>query len=999
MIWNHPSAFLALVALPVIFFLVARSIRRRNKEVETLFSEEMRARLFVTESRSFSFIKHAFLFLALVAFICVFASPRFGRETEPHKTLGRDVFVLFDVSDSMLAEDVAPNRLTVAKLDVEDLLDAAVGDRIGLIAFAGSSQVEIPLTTDYGFFRELLRKVDTNTVRLGGTAIGDAIRLALKRFGHDPNRKRLILLITDGEDHDSLPLEAAKNAAEMKIPVVTIAIGSPDGAKIPVFNVNGERVGYKMFDGKEALSKPDVETLKEIANISGGRFFYADSRLDLANVYKASVELQERAEIAENVRVVIKDRYQPFLACGLLFFTIYYFFPTHFPRMKRSKTITAALIVVALTPPFSGSEATARENSLNSEQPATLKLSKRQEVKAYNESLKLAQTDKEEFQKKQTELASSANSEVASRANYNLGVARLDSAQKAAKELAVPDETNAVPTMPREDAADDSAPEDARQKAKDAVEEYNKAREMREEKRNIIETTAHDAAQNFFHASQSKKVGKTSREDAEAVSRWTSQLHEQERAREIDLRSKALPDPNDRLRWLKNELDEMIDSVHELGQNAHNADFYRSLNAKKEDTHELTHDVNAVASALCDVVSNPPATTQSVPGVPNSTLQNDMSAQKPDPEGASILVQAKEKFLRHEQEASKQFAQYDANAAKTELRRAETQLAPFHDVPLRYDALVSELVQEERKELQFIENSAQNPPDAKRFEDYRWSRQSLTLSIDELMRKARNIVADKPLLEKGAPPQAETTSEDKRSLEDSFDDETGEPTFDSNEVDATTPPQPKTYEERALESSMIALKYETELADAVKKAGEMSDGNFESLDNTQELVSAQRKIAEILQEIARPFQDENQQNQNQNQNQNQQNSDSQNQEQNDREQKEQKNQDSQNQDSNNKQNSENDDVPDELDKPNQSEPEDSKEEEKKNASKQQETTVETEDSKSSKEKNASKQEKTEEQKEAEELTRRVMRRQKDAEPQRNAVRQALKKREKSGKDW
>ena len=299
MIWNHPAVFLALLFFPPFFYFIARMLKARRREIEATFAEDMRARLFGSSSQSILIAKYTFLLLSLIAFLCVFAGPRFGEEEETQEVFGRDVFVLFDVSDSMLAEDVSPNRLTVARLDVEDLLDAAVGDRIGLVAFAGSAQVEIPLTTDYDFFRELLRKVDTKTVRLGGTATGDAIRLALKRFGEEPERKRLIFLITDGEDHDSFPLEAAKNAAEMGVPIVAIGIGSPDGAKIPVFNVNGDRVGYKTFDGREAISKTDVETLKEIAKISKGRCFYADSKLNFADVYKTSVEIQDRDEISE----------------------------------------------------------------------------------------------------------------------------------------------------------------------------------------------------------------------------------------------------------------------------------------------------------------------------------------------------------------------------------------------------------------------------------------------------------------------------------------------------------------------------------------------------------------------------------------------------------------------------------------------------------------------------------------------------------------------------
>ncbi|MCF0234323.1 MAG: VWA domain-containing protein, partial [Thermoguttaceae bacterium] len=201
------------------------------------------------KSPTLVFCRRAAALCGLLAFTIALADPQFGREEKSTPTFGRDIFVALDVSDSMLAEDVAPNRLTLAKLDVEDLVNAAVGDRIGLIAFAGSAQVEIPLTADRVFFRELLRNVDTTSVTVGGTALGDATRLALSRFGNAPGRARAIVLITDGEDWNSAPLEAARNAAEAGVPIYTVALGNLAGAKIPQYDAAGRRIGFKQFDG------------------------------------------------------------------------------------------------------------------------------------------------------------------------------------------------------------------------------------------------------------------------------------------------------------------------------------------------------------------------------------------------------------------------------------------------------------------------------------------------------------------------------------------------------------------------------------------------------------------------------------------------------------------------------------------------------------------------------------------------------------------------------
>ena len=462
-----------------------------------------------------------------------------------------------------------------------------------------------------------------------------------------------------------------------------------------------------------------------------------------------------------------------------------------------------------------------------------------------------------------------------------------------------------------------------------------------------------DASQKFFRATESKKVGKTSLQDAEAVANWSAQLSEREQERETTLRDEALPDPNDRLAWLEEELGATVRDVRDLSRRQPDAQYYRRLNAQESNVKELESDVDAIASKLGAALESADA----------SAPFEVAGAQTADEEGARKIAEAQDVFTRHEREAAKALSKYDPVAAQKELRLAETQLTTFRDVPSPYDTLVTGLLQQEELRAQRFDQTAEKPLNSDDFDDYHWSRASLSASVDETMRKARRIVDAAP---------APMTSPAVEAPDVPSVPEHDEIVFDSNEPDAASEELPKSPEERALESAKIALDREQALADAIRKASELTDAKNELPEDTEELEKTHREIVEMLREIARPFQDENQQNQNQ------QNQDEQNQDQNTQDQEQSQDQrDQDEQDSQDRQNQEDDEIPEELDQPDQQEDEDSANEEKDAAP--QETPVEVDTPQSAREQ-PSTPELTEEQKKAEELMRRVMRRQKDAEP-------------------
>ncbi len=272
--------------------------------------------------------------LALTSLTGAIIGPRWGEREQTVVRRGIDVLVLLDVSRSMLARDIAPSRLERARLSIaDDLLPALGGDRIGLIAFAGMPSVTCPLTSDYGFLRLALDDVSPRSAPVGGTLIGDAIRKAADTLDDKLDTHQVILLITDGEDHESFPVEAARKLwNERQIPIVAIGLGDPrEGARIPVASGTGET--YLEYKGETVRSVANFSQLREIAAAAGGAMFDAAGRsnfipvgtrnFDLGEIYRANIvpaiDYQERKE-SQLVR--LPSRYHPFAAAALVLLLI-----------------------------------------------------------------------------------------------------------------------------------------------------------------------------------------------------------------------------------------------------------------------------------------------------------------------------------------------------------------------------------------------------------------------------------------------------------------------------------------------------------------------------------------------------------------------------------------------------------------------------------------------------------------------------------------------------
>ncbi len=292
------------------------------------------------ETTAFAFLvklaKHSILFIALILIIIALARPAWQQKPTTVKRQGRDVVFLLDVSRSMLAEDLSPNRLERAKLAIMDCVERLQGDRVSLVAFAGSAKVRCPLTLDYGFFRQMLERISTDMEVKGGTNIGDTLRLVQRDvFDNQVKAYKDIILITDGEDHDSFPVNAAEAVGDEGIRLIVIGLGDERrGQPIPVVDEQGRRK-HLTYEGKEVASMLDAETLRKIALATpGGRYLpVATGTIDLGQVYMDLIAGDAKRELAEETIENFDEKFQYFLAAALFLLLVEMLFT---PARKES---------------------------------------------------------------------------------------------------------------------------------------------------------------------------------------------------------------------------------------------------------------------------------------------------------------------------------------------------------------------------------------------------------------------------------------------------------------------------------------------------------------------------------------------------------------------------------------------------------------------------------------------------------------------------------------
>ena len=306
--------------LPVLFGLFLYSSHRRNQTLEQLIGANLLQKL-VSVNPVRRRWKTILILASFFLLIIGLARPAWNLQQTTVTRTGRDVVFVIDVSQSMLAEDLAPNRLERAKLAIADVIDTLDGGRVGLVAFAGTAAIKCPLTLDYGFFRMMLENVSTGSIARGGTLIGDAIRVVLDQV-LDSQEKQFkdIVLITDGEDHDSFPLDAAKEAAAKGVRLFIVGLGDEDeGRRIPITDASGRRT-FMQYKGQEVWSRLDAETLRQMALATpGGRYLnVATGTIDLGEVYLQLIGSAEKKELIEETIEKYEEKFQIFIGLAFL---------------------------------------------------------------------------------------------------------------------------------------------------------------------------------------------------------------------------------------------------------------------------------------------------------------------------------------------------------------------------------------------------------------------------------------------------------------------------------------------------------------------------------------------------------------------------------------------------------------------------------------------------------------------------------------------------------
>lgn len=285
----HPEYLYLLAAVPALIALFAWALHDRRRRLARFGDPETVATLMPDVSTGRMKLKFILFSIAVTLLILAAARPQFGSKLREQKSRGIEMMLAVDISNSMLAEDFEPNRLERTKYAVDKLFDGLRQDRVGVVVFAGDATVQLPITSDYRMAKAFARRISPSMASVQGTSIGKALSLAEMSFSGDGDASRVIVLITDGEDHEGDVMQAAERAAEQGIRIFTVGIGTPEGAPI---EIGGEFV--KDEKGDMVVSKLDEQMLQEIARITGGAYIRATKQsIGLDEIVRTINEMEQ----------------------------------------------------------------------------------------------------------------------------------------------------------------------------------------------------------------------------------------------------------------------------------------------------------------------------------------------------------------------------------------------------------------------------------------------------------------------------------------------------------------------------------------------------------------------------------------------------------------------------------------------------------------------------------------------------------------------------------
>ena len=274
-------------------------------------------------------ISRKIIILGIIFILLASVGPQIGMKLTELTRKGVDIFILMDTSTSMNAVDVKPSRMEKAKYELGRLLNNLEGDRVGLIAFAGSSHLHCPLTEDYSASRLFLNMMDTDLITTQGTDLAAAIQLALDHVENNDEKFKVFVLVSDGEDHQGEAILLAESARELGIIIHTLGVGTSAGGPIPIYDDDGNRVEFKKNrSGQVVTSTLNESTLGEIARITGGIYIRVENQMNAIAPLLREIDQMEKRKLKSHVFSQYEDRYQIFLIVGLLLFLVEFLIPT-----------------------------------------------------------------------------------------------------------------------------------------------------------------------------------------------------------------------------------------------------------------------------------------------------------------------------------------------------------------------------------------------------------------------------------------------------------------------------------------------------------------------------------------------------------------------------------------------------------------------------------------------------------------------------------------------
>lgn len=318
----HPEYLLLFIPVLLLIGAFIHTVYLRKKNTKLWGNPKLLAPLMPNVSNVRPQVKFYVQLAAILLIIIVMAQPQFGTKEEKVKKHGIEIMVALDVSNSMMAQDLQPNRLEKAKQILSKLVDNMTEDKVGLVVFAGDAYIQLPITSDYISAKMFLSSINPQMVPRQGTAIGSAIDLAIKSFGPKSNASRSIIVITDGENHEDDAVAAAKLAKDNDIQVNVIGMGKPDGAPIPV---GGTMSFKKDRDGNVVVSKLNEQLCNDVARAGNGIYVRADNSNAAQKSISKQLDTLAKADLETKVFSEYNEQFQSFAILALMFLVIEFF--------------------------------------------------------------------------------------------------------------------------------------------------------------------------------------------------------------------------------------------------------------------------------------------------------------------------------------------------------------------------------------------------------------------------------------------------------------------------------------------------------------------------------------------------------------------------------------------------------------------------------------------------------------------------------------------------